>query len=88
MLENVTVQESIPYMQRQTERRMADIALLTFMGMELPWLTPPSRIIKPHTFEQTIGQACGGTLLTQCEPLYRDKLIVACRSCPGVKHGR
>lgn len=78
------LEEAEPYVQRQAEKRAADVALLGFLNVRLPWMTTktPEPLAMKH---QTIGQACSGTHVELCRPVWGDKLATGCRSCPGVQ---
>jgi hypothetical protein len=80
-------QEATPYVKRQAERRLVDRGILGYLGITLPWERPPKELsVIPQ--EQAVGAACQGTLLSQCLPIYGEKIPVACRTCRGPEHGR
>ena len=82
VLWGLTLDDAEPYLQRCLERRLADQALLSVLGVTIPWLKGTTPDALPDN--QTVGEACGGTLVSRCGQFYGDKLHVACRSCPGL----
>lgn len=85
MLECVTPQDAAPYLQRMTERRMADLAILGFMGVKLPWLDQPQvkKELPMRQEDVVIGGYCKGKCVAECKALFGVALWQVCRVCPN-----
>ena len=86
MLERVRLAEVEPYLQRRTEHREYERAVLGWCGVQLPWLLPTSPLAKPAIpQDQGLGQACQQQMVPLCRDFFGDQLPVLCRTCPGPK---
>lgn len=81
VLWGLAMQDTEPYLQRRIEQRAADQALLSVLGVSLPWLKASP--LEELPVNQPVGQACGGKLIERCGTFFGETLHVACRSCPG-----
>jgi hypothetical protein len=82
----MTLAQARTWAKERRRQAMMEASVLGWMGITLEDLDPLT--IAADGQGQPVGQACEGKLITLCRDAFEDKLLVACRSCPGPTRSR